>query len=198
MQKPLIESLFGSKIKATLVHWLYVEAPPSETFSERALARAAKVPPGSIHNALTQLVKNQFLVRIQGKRGPEYRAPFEDVRLKGIFLFLRQDSEIVRALHRALRAFKPIEYACIFGSFARGETHAGSDIDVLVLQSSAEDEFDTRTALQAVAQKIGREVNPQFLATGEFIADLEKGESVARSILANARIDLKGEAPWQT
>jgi predicted nucleotidyltransferase len=110
---------------------------------------------------------------------------------------LRQDSALVRALQRKLRGLKSaLTYACIFGSFARGETHAGSDIDVLVLGET--DEWAIRTALQEVAIKSERQINPQFLTVEEFLSDFNKGEAVACSILANPRIELIGEAPWLT
>ena len=38
---------------------------------------------------------------------------------------------------------------------------------------------------------------PVECLVAEFLADLDKGEAVARSILANPRIDLIGEAPWR-
>jgi hypothetical protein len=82
--------------------------------------------------------------------GIEYAAPHDDPRLKHLFLLFRQDSSLVRALSRALRPFKAVEYACIFGSFSRGTTNAKSDIDVLILLSASEQEWDIRTALPAV------------------------------------------------
>ncbi len=49
----------------------------------------------------------------------------------------------------------------------------------------AADEWATRTALQAVALRAKREINPQFLSVEEFLRDIEKGEAIARSTLAN-------------
>ena len=72
---------------------------------------------------LLALVADQLVVREETSRGPEYRAPFDDPRFKSLIMFFRQESVIVTALQRALKPFKSIEYACIFGSFASGTTH---------------------------------------------------------------------------
>lgn len=193
---PIVSSLFGRGAKARVVQWLYTEADPKESYPARALARSAGIPYGSAHKTLKELANAQLVSVRQTPRGAEYAPPIADPRLKHLFLLLRQDSALVRSLQRKLRGFKSIAYACIFGSFARGETHAKSDIDVLVLGAS--DEWPIRTALQEVALKNGREINPQFLSVTEFLADLEKGDAVARSILANPHIDLVGETPWPT
>lgn len=194
----MVATLFGKGAKARIVQWLYTAADPNESYPPRALARLAGIPYGSAHKTLNDLVKARLVSVRESPRGLEYRAPFEDPRLKHLFLLLRQDSELIAALRSKLRRFKSIEYACVFGSFARGQTHEKSDVDVLILGSSAEDEWDIRTSLQEVALKFSQEISPQFLGTAEFLADLDKGEAVARSILANPRIDLIGEAPWQT
>lgn len=193
---PIVRALFGKGTKARVVQWLYTEADPRETYPARALARAAGIPYGSAHKTLKELAVTQLVSTRETPRGVEYAPPVEDLRLKHLFLLLRQDSALVRSLQRKLRGVKAVTYACIFGSFARGQTHATSDIDVLIL--GATDEWATRTALQEVALKSKREINPQFLSVEEFLHDLEKREAVARSILANPRIDLVGEAPWPT
>ena len=193
---PMVATLFGTGAKARIVQWLYTEADPKETYPPRALARLAGIPYGSVHKTLNDLVKDRLVSVQESPRGAEYRAPFEDPRLKHLFLLLRQDSQLIATLRSKLRRFKSIAYACVFGSFARGQTHEKSDVDVLVLGAAAEDEWDIRTSLQEIALKSAHEISPQFLGTAEFLADLDKGEAVARSILANPRIDLIGEAPW--
>jgi len=197
MSLSLLETLMGSGTRARIIQWLYVEAKPGETYTESELTRLTGVPAGSIHKALMQLTEGQLIERVNARRGPEYRAPQSDPRLKHLFMLLRQDSEIVKLLQRALKSHKFVDYACVFGSFARGTTHAGSDIDVLILENG-EDRLAVMTTLSKVTDKIGREVNPQFYRSEEFQHLLNKGEPIALSIASGARIDLKGAAPWQT
>lgn len=193
MASSLVEALFVNRPHAKIIEWLYVSASSSESFAVRELARCAGVPSGSINRALKDLVDRQLVVREQTKYGPRYRAPFEDPRWKHLFLLVREDSTIVRALKRALRPFKSIEYACIFGSFAHDTTHKASDVDVLILETSDAERFGIMTALSQVSDKISRETNGQFYSLQEFRANVKDGDAVVLNIIGNPHITLKGE-----
>ena len=197
MSKPIVEALFGSGAKSKVINHLYLCAPGDESLPARALARDADVAYGSINKTLQELAKAQLVVREESSRGPLYRAPFEDPRLAGLFLLVRQDSAIVQQLQRALRSQKGVAYAGVFGSFASGKTQRHSDIDVLVLEQAGIDRFAVMTALAKVADKVKRPVRPEFYSMSEFGDKLDRLDPVALSILANPRIDLKGALPWQ-
>lgn len=194
--KTVAEAITGSRLKAKILSWLYVESAPDDRFTERQLARQLGIPSGSIHKVLMALVADQLVVREEASRGPEYRAPFDDPRFKSLISFFRQESQTVSALKRALKSFKAIEYACIFGSFASGTTHKDSDVDVLVLETSDDDRFQIIAALSRVSDKIQREANPQFYSVEEFRNNASQGETIALSILSNPRIPLKGSFTW--
>jgi predicted nucleotidyltransferase len=194
--KTVAEAITGSRLKAKILNWLYVEATASTRFTERQLAKQLGIPTGSIHKVLLKLVADQLVAREETARGPEYRAPFDDPRFKSLIAFFRQESEIVTALKRALKPFKSIEYACIFGSFASGMTHKDSDVDVLVLETSQDDRFQIISALSGVSDRIRREANPQFYSVEEFRNNASQGETIALSILSNPRILLKGTFTW--
>ncbi|PZO13456.1 MAG: hypothetical protein DCF26_16765 [Burkholderiales bacterium] len=196
MKKPIVEALFGTGPKAKIVQWLYLRNDSSPAVAARALAREADVPYGSVDKALRELVAHQLVVREETPHGPHYRAPREDPRLAGLFTLLRQDSDITDQLKKALKPFKLASYACVFGSFASGNTHKASDIDVLVLEDGGLDRFAVMTALSKVSDRVSREVNPEFYIGSDFMDKLERGDAIALSVAANPRIDLKGEPPW--
>lgn len=198
MSKPIVEALFGTGAKSKVMQSLYLRSNPSEPVAARALAREAEVAYGSINKTLQELVQSQLVVREETPHGPQYRAPHEDPRLAGLFLLIRQDSDIVSRLKRALKSNgKDIEYAGIFGSFASGKTHKNSDIDVLILEKPGLDRFSLMSELSKVGERVQREVVPQFYTSEEFGAKVKNSDPVALSILANPRFDLKGELPWQ-
>lgn len=198
MAKSVVEALFGAGAKAKAMSFLYLRRAGNESLAARALAREAGVAYGSIDKTLRELVNAQLVVREETAQGPVYRAPFEDARLAGLFLLLRQDSVIVQQLQRVFRTAKDVDYACVFGSFASGRTRRDSDIDVLVLEQPGLDRLATMAALAKVAEKSQREVNPTFYSVTEFGDKLDGLDPVAMSILANPRIDLRGTLPWQT
>ena len=197
MSKPIVEALFGSGAKSKVIAHLYLCDQGNEPLAARALARAAGVAYGSIDKTLQELAKAQLVVREETPRGPLYRAPFEDPRLAGLFLLLRQDSAIVQQLKRAFRSLEGVAYAAVFGSFASGKTQRHSDIDVLVLEQPEIDRFAAMTALVKVADKVKRPIKPEFYSQAEFGDKLDRLDPVALSILANPRMDLKGTLPWQ-
>ena len=86
-------------------------------------------------------------------------------------------------------------YACVFGSFAAGTTHKGSDIDMLVLSTEGSEQFAIMPELSKVDTNIEREVKPEFYSLFEFNGKLESGDPIALSIAANQRIVLKGRTP---
>jgi predicted nucleotidyltransferase len=198
MSKPIIEALFGRGAKAKAVQWLYLQNEGSEPIGARALARQADIAYGSINKTLQELVDSQLVVREQTSHGPQYRAPHEDPRLAGLFKLIRQDSELVGQLNRALRGYaKAITYAGVFGSFASGKTVKNSDVDVLILADTGVDRFSLLNEFSKVGERVGREVSVQFYSVAEFGEKLKNEDPVALSILANPRIDLKGTLPWQ-
>lgn len=196
MKNQVLEALFVSKPEAKLIQCLYVEAKDHERFRTRELARKAGLPVGSITRPLKSLVERQLVVREEGPYGPTYRAPFEDPRLKPLFVLLRQDSELVTQIKRSLKRFRSIHYACVFGSFARGETHRESDIDVLILLHDHSEEFDILQALSKLSDKFGREINPQFYLVEEFARLVKENEPIALSIISGPKLELKGESLW--
>ena len=196
LKSSVTAALFVNSPQVKLIDFLYFEAKRNEQFATRELARRAAVAYGSVDRAMKDLVARGLVTRLETQEGPRFRAPFEDARLRHLFLLLRQGSGIVSALQRALRVVKSVRYACVFGSFARGEDGGHSDIDVLVLRDQEEGQLEIYSALQRVADRFGREVNPHLLGTQEFLGDVETGEAVAKSILAHARIELLGTQPW--
>lgn len=189
--------IFGG-VKGRVVACMYMQRDSARLMPARAIAREAGVPYGSIDRALRDLVRDEILVRVETEDGPRYRAPFEDPRLRGLFDLVRQDSDVVAQLREALREEEGVAYAALFGSFAAGKAGRTSDIDVLVIEADSNRRFAVMTAIAQVADRLGREINPEFYAPGEFENKLRDGDAIATHIAENPLITLKGEASWPT
>ena len=70
-----------------------------------------------------------------------------------------------------------IRYAAVYGSFARKTASSASDIDLLLVVSSASDPAvaDIVGDLAAAAHSLGREINPTIYDEQEFDAKRESG-----------------------
>lgn len=196
MSTRVLEALFGKGAKAKVVECLYLRPDQALPLPARTLAREAGVPYGSIDKTLRDLVGNELVVREETPHGPHFRAPHEDRRLTGLFMVLRHDSDIVDQLMRALKPIKNVAYAGVFGSFASGRAGRASDIDLVMIEEPGFDRFAAMTAIEKVAQRVKRELSPQFYSDEEFTRQILEVDPIVISILSNPRIDLKGHLRW--
>ena len=80
--------------------------------------------------------------------------------------------------------------ALVFGSVARGEAGAGSDVDVLVLGQVSE--LKVNAALKPVGRALGRAVHATASTINAFMEQVRGGESFAQDIVQGPRIALVG------
>ncbi|GGJ76292.1 hypothetical protein GCM10010123_02820 [Pilimelia anulata] len=102
-------------------------------------------------------------------------------------------------LARRLRRWEPVPlYAAVFGSAARGDMHAGSDIDILLVApgTGIDPRWETAVAELVVdgAEWLGNDVRPLILPAGEIIAR-GHAEPVLRDVLADG-ITVLGSRSW--
>ncbi len=76
-----------------------------------------------------------------------------------------EDRRVVDILREALQDER-IRIAFVFGSIARGEEKAHSDVDLMVIGSIRLRPLSG--LLSGVSQQIGREINPHLLSEAEF------------------------------
>jgi len=81
-----------------------------------------------------------------------------------------------------------LKLAFVFGSVARGEEAAGSDVDVLLVGDAG-----FRDVVEALHPTLGREVNPKVFALDEFAAKAGS-EPFLRDVLSRPKIFLIGNA----
>lgn len=91
---------------------------------------------------------------------------------------------------RAMLADKRIKTAFIFGSIARAEEGAGSDIDLMIIGN---------IGLRAVSsmlfgahERIGREINPYVLSPSEFKKRMKEGDHFLKNVSETAKLFIHG------
>jgi predicted nucleotidyltransferase len=90
-----------------------------------------------------------------------------------------------------------ITLAFVFGSVARNEITASSDIDLMIVGESSLKEVSS--ALAGLPEQLGREVNPVLLSPQEFPKRISKGEHFITRVLESPRIFVVGtEADFET
>ena len=162
--KSLIHHLLGETRTAILATLLL---RPEESRHVRDLERTTGLSPGALHRELTALVALDVLRREQVGRQVFYRANPTCPVLPELTGLLRKTAGLVDVLREALQPLaERIDAAFVYGSMAKGNVHAHSDIDLMIVGSAGFG--DVVLALQPAQEALGREINPTVLSREEF------------------------------
>jgi len=82
-----------------------------------------------------------------------------------------------------VQAYDPLR-VIVFGSFARGDTHEGSDLDLIVVKDTDERFFDRIGRVRDAAHGLGLDVQPLVYTPTELDEMLASGNSFLETILA--------------
>lgn len=184
----LLDLLFGSYRQRALSQLLL---HPESSYHVRELARLTGTTPGTLHKELARLAEVGLLRRERLGNQLRYQANRECpvfAELAGLF---RKTSGLVGVLAEALHSLSPAPaLALVFGSLARGEENAGSDVDLLLI---ADCSFgDAVKALHPAQARLQREINPVLYTAAEFARRIEAGDGFVRNILANPKLFVIG------
>lgn len=184
----LAETLFSDYRRRVLALLLL---RPDEHFHVREIGRLTAAPAGSLHRELKLLTEVGLLSRHAAGNQVRYQANRDCLiynELAGIF---RKTSGIADILRVALASFADsVKSAFVFGSVARGEERAGSDVDVFVIGSASF--TDVVLALADKHFELGREINPVVMTEEQFVSKLNAGEHFVSRIMNEPKIFLIG------
>jgi len=184
-----ISNLFKSKVRKALFK-LYFTNPDSE-FYLRELERMLSIPVSMIRKELLRLEKEGIF--ISHKKG---NLTYYHVN-KSYPLFSELKSIVFKTigvqglLEDALRKIKGIEVAFIYGSYARGNEKASSDIDLCIIGTINEDILVRR--INKLEKLIKREINYTLYTKKEFTEKRRKKDSFILDLISNQKIILIGE-----
>jgi len=186
----LLDLLFGAYRQRALTQLLL---HPECSYHVRELARLTGTTAGTLHKELARLAEVGLLLREKQGNQVRYRANRECpvfAELAGLF---RKTTGLAGVLAEALHSLQPApQLALVFGSIARGEESAGSDVDLLLI---ADCSFaDAVRALHPAQAILQREINPVLYSTAEFGRRLGAREGFVLNILANPKLFIIGNA----
>lgn len=187
MNETQMVEVFGSAVRFRALRALFAE--PGRGFGQRELAAEADIDPGGVARLLKRWVAAGLVTRRQQDGLPRYYAS-TDPALKPLVALMLQDSVLVTTLREALAPVSGVAVALVFGSVARGEAGAGSDVDVLVLGHASE--LKVNAALKPAGRSLGRAVHATAFTVENFMEQVRGGESFAQDIVQGPRIALVG------
>jgi predicted nucleotidyltransferase len=182
--------LFASGTLARLLTAL--ATGPETAFYQKELADLAGTGLYAVQRELARLEKAGLVVRTPRGNRVYYKAnrghpAFED--LKRVILKTVGLGEALRAALAPLSG--RVRVVFIYGSFARGEETAGSDIDLLLVGDLSLREVSA--VLGPVGRDLGREFNPAVYPPKEFKTKIEGGHHFITEVLKGEKIFLIGD-----
>jgi predicted nucleotidyltransferase len=185
-ESQLIE-VFGGQARFKVMQALFAE--PGRGFGPRELAAASSIDPGNTARLLKRWTEAGLVQRRQQDGLPRYYAN-ADPQLAPLITLMQQDSALVRTLRETLEKLDGIEAALVFGSVARGEATANSDVDVLILGAASE--LKVNAALRPAGRQLGRKVHATACTIEAFRNQVTDRESFAQEVVQSPRIPLIG------
>ena len=186
----LANALF-SKVQQRVLGVLFGNA--GRSFYANEIIALAACGTGAVQRELTRLAEAGLVtVRRQGNQKHYQANSVSPVynELRGLVLKTFGLADIVRG---GLATLAPqIRAAFVFGSVAKGQDTAGSDVDVLIVSDSLT-YADIYSALEQSSQDLGRTVNPTVYTAREFTRRVSDGKAFATRIMKQPKIWLIGD-----
>jgi predicted nucleotidyltransferase len=185
-----IGALFASATIGPLLRAFVLQ--PQREYYQRELQRLTGAHLRQLQRDLGRLVESGFVQsRAHGNR-VYYRAVAHHPAFPALRSLVLTTVGVYDALREAVAGLgAAIDAAFVYGSFARGDESAESDVDVMVVGSVSRRAL--ASALAPAARELGRELNPVILSAEEFTARRQSGDHFLEAVLAEPRIWLVGD-----
>jgi len=187
-KKSLLELLFRSRTLIAVLKILFLNQ--TKEYQLHELARKAGVASSTAFREIHRVESLNIITKIKREYIAYYRINKHSIiydELKRIFLKFELTDEVIS------KAFKKynIQYALLYGSFARGTETETSDMDVLIIGNVDRDAISH--SIFNLASKIGREINFILWTEEEFQEKIKEKISLLHNIKKDEIIMVKGD-----
>ena len=164
---------------------------PESALHVRELARLTGVSPGSLHRELRALAEQGLLIRQETGRQVYYRANPQCPVLDELTGLLRKTAGLVDVLRDALLPLaEHLTQAFVFGSMARGDEHAHSDVDLMLIGDIGFS--DAVLALHSAQTSLRREINPTVMSRTEWAHKRKTANGFAAQVWSGPKLWVLG------
>ena len=164
---------------------------PEDSTHVREIARAIGKAPGTLLRELNALAAAGVLVRKPVGNQVHFQANPDCPIYEELRSILKKTVGVADVLREALAPLRDrIRAAFVYGSVARGEERARSDLDVMVVGEASFG--DVVAALAPAQESLRREVNPNVYPALEFRKKLAARDPFLKRVLAGHKIYIVG------
>lgn len=184
----LLADILSSRVRAEILRLLF--GPVDREMHLREIERQSGLIIGTVQKDIKKLARLDLVQARRDGNRLYYRANKKHPLYPDLHNLVLKTSGLVEVLRSALED-KEVRLAFIFGSLARNEEGAESDVDLMVIGN-----VGLRTLsgwLTGVSEAIGREINPHVLSEAEFKKRKRSGEHFLSSVLNSPRLFIIGD-----
>lgn len=165
---------------------------PERRYQSAELIRLADSGTGSVHRQLTRLAKAGLVTAETVGNQKFYQANPESPVFAELVGLVRKTVGLVAPIHSALAPLAgEITAAFVYGSVAKGNDHAASDIDLMVIAEGL-DYAALYAALPVAETALARTISPSLMTPDEWHRKRAQGDSFAARIAAQPKLFVIG------
>jgi predicted nucleotidyltransferase len=185
----ILAEILSSKIRAEIFRILFGVVPDA-ALHMREIERRTGFAIGTVQTELKKLQRLEIISRIKDGNRVYYRANPAHPLYPDIRNLVLKTSGLVDVIRAVLSNEKGIKIAFVFGSLARQEDKAASDVDLMVIGNIGLRKLTG--LLMDVAGRIGREINPHALTEKEFVKRKGEQDHFLKQVLESPKIFVIG------
>lgn len=165
---------------------------PDRSFYATEVITLAGVGSGAVQRELARLAQSGLVTVKPVGNQRHYQANPDSPIYEELCSLVRKTVGMAEPLRAALAPLAAhIKVAFVYGSIAKQQDTARSDIDLLLVSDTLT-YGDTILALQEVSAQLGREVNPSIFTPQDFAKRLREGGAFVSRVMAQPKVWLIG------
>ena len=174
--------------KASLLKIFFTN--PEQEFYMHEIGRILGKKPGTFQRALNGLADSGILKSASRGNARFFQANPNHPLFDEIKSIIFKTVGVLGSLKGILLGAGGVEFAFIYGSFAKGKENSLSDIDLLIVGDPDEDRIVE--ALDRLEAQLKREINFKLLTRDDFLSGLHRHDAFLREILKDRIIMVIG------
>ena len=179
-----------SKARQRLLAYFF--ANPTARHHLRDLAKRLGIDPSNLSKELMRLEQEGLFRSEVNGRQKYFQLDSEYSLFKEVRGIVAKTIGAVPLIAQSLKTIGGIDEAYLYGSFARNQQDAASDIDVLVIGTPREEPL--AEAMRKLERQLGREINYTVLSRKELESRRSRNDAFLENIWHNKRVALVSRA----
>ena len=185
----LADALFSTTRQKVLA---YLFGHPDRSFYASEMIALAGSGSGAVQRELLRLTECGLATMNRIGKQTHYQANTESPIFEELCSIVGKTVGLAGPVQSALAPLQDdISVAFIYGSIAKREDHASSDVDVMIISETLT-YADTYSALESATSRILRTVNPSLYSHGEFNRLLQNDNAFIRRVMEQPKLWIIG------